>query len=422
MTVGQMDTNLHSFYAEARNKSGEPYSKSSLLGFRHSFERYLNAPPLSRGLKLSSDPRFKRSNEMLNAQIVRLKCQGKENVTHKPAIEGEDLMKLKTSPAIALSNPLALLRNVWFHVVLFFCRRGREGQRQLKKTSFKFEVDASGRRFVTMAHDEATKNHPGGVSDVPSSEKLARMYETPEENDGYKALKFYMAKLNPRCDAFFQYPERILSGSMPMKFGSTPDQLVPTNSTGWWKASVRKRNSPKIMCTYHRVRTTAITLWSNAGVQNRRVMAISGHHSEQSLLHYNTQPSASQLRTCSEVLSRSLTSDKSKSLAVTAINIKKEVQENSIVVSTATEKTTSGFGALFNNCTVQNLHVTLGSNFSHSCWHLLSHCFQCLLSGLFSVIDVLCEAFWLVLTLWSNFLWTVCVLTEFTETENVACC
>ena len=89
---------------------------------------------------------------MLNAQIVRLKRQGEENVTYKP-----DLMKLKTSPTIALSNPLAFLRNVWFHVVLVFCRRGREGQRQLKKARFKFEVDASGRRFVTMAHDEAKK-------------------------------------------------------------------------------------------------------------------------------------------------------------------------------------------------------------------------------------------------------------------------
>ena len=94
---------------------------------------------------------------MLNAQIVRLKRQGEENVTHKPAIESEDLMKLKTSPTIALSNPLAFLRNVWFHVVLVFCLRGREGQRQLKKARFKFEVDASGRKFVTMAHDEAKK-------------------------------------------------------------------------------------------------------------------------------------------------------------------------------------------------------------------------------------------------------------------------
>ena len=46
VTVGQLDTNLPRFYAEARNKSGESYSKFSLLGFRHAFERYLNAPPL----------------------------------------------------------------------------------------------------------------------------------------------------------------------------------------------------------------------------------------------------------------------------------------------------------------------------------------------------------------------------------------
>ena len=70
VTVGQLDTNLPRFYAEARNKSGESYSKFSLLGFRHAFERYLNAPPLSRGLKLSLDPRFQRSNEMLKKQPV----------------------------------------------------------------------------------------------------------------------------------------------------------------------------------------------------------------------------------------------------------------------------------------------------------------------------------------------------------------
>ena len=42
---------------------------------------------------------------------------------------------------------------------------------------FKFQVDASERKFVTIAKNEATKNHPGGVTDVSSHEKLARMYE-----------------------------------------------------------------------------------------------------------------------------------------------------------------------------------------------------------------------------------------------------
>ena len=39
-------------------------------------------------------------------------------------------------------------------------------------TSFKFEADPTGRNYVTMAHDEATKNHPGGVADVSSTENI----------------------------------------------------------------------------------------------------------------------------------------------------------------------------------------------------------------------------------------------------------
>lgn len=120
MTIGQLDHNLRRFYAEARTQKGEPYSKSTLLGFRHGIERYLNSPPHSRGLQLASDPRFLRSNQMLDAQLINLKRSGKENVAHKPAIEEEHLQQLKASGVFSLSSPLSLLRNVWFHIVLFF--------------------------------------------------------------------------------------------------------------------------------------------------------------------------------------------------------------------------------------------------------------------------------------------------------------
>ena len=117
MWLGQLDTNLPRFYTEARNKSGDEYSKSTLLGFHHGIERYLNAPPLNKGVKLTSDSRFERSNEMLNAEVVSLKHQGKENVKHKPVIENKDLLLLKSLQV------LSLLCNMWFHIVLF-CRRG----------------------------------------------------------------------------------------------------------------------------------------------------------------------------------------------------------------------------------------------------------------------------------------------------------
>ena len=184
------------------------YSKKTLLGFRHAIERYFNQPPFSRGFKIAADPKFARSNEMLNAQLVHMKRNGKENTQHKPVIEDEDLRKLRESSAISPNNPLSLLRNVWFHVILFFCRRGREGQRSLTRSSFKFDTDASGRRYATMAHDEASKNHPGGLKDKSSNEKLARMYEGNHQHDGYKALILYMSKLHPDYQSFFQYPKR----------------------------------------------------------------------------------------------------------------------------------------------------------------------------------------------------------------------
>ena len=52
-----------------------------------------------------------------------------------------------------------------------------------------------------------------------------------------------------------------------------------------------------------RISATAITLWSNAGV------TVSGHRNKQSLVHYNSRPSVSQLQNCSDVLSRALSSE-----------------------------------------------------------------------------------------------------------------
>ena len=163
MTNEQLDKSLAQFYTEARSKTGEEYSKSSLISLRNAIERHLNNPPYKRSLKLNSAA-FTNSNRMLNAKIRSLKELGKENVQFKEAIPVDDLKKLKAGPVLRLTNPWSLLRNVWFHVVLYWCRRGREGQRNLKPTSFAFAVDEQGKRYVTMTHDETTKNHPGGLA------------------------------------------------------------------------------------------------------------------------------------------------------------------------------------------------------------------------------------------------------------------
>ena len=88
---------------------------------------------------------------MLNAKIKDLEEQGKQNVEHKPDISTQDLQKLKYHPVLSPSTPLGLLRNVWFHTTLYWCRRGREGQRNLTSSSFKFLKEKNNRPYATMA-------------------------------------------------------------------------------------------------------------------------------------------------------------------------------------------------------------------------------------------------------------------------------
>ena len=195
MTLSELDYNIRQFYAETRNR-GEKYSRATLLSLRNGIERFLNTLPVNRGISLSKDPQFVLSNQMLDAKIKQMKKHGMQNTSDKLVIEPEDLEKLKNGESISLTHPLSLLRNVWFHISLFWCRHGFEGQQSLKRSSFVFGEDAKGDHFVTMAHNESTKNHPDGVSDVESYEKNVQMYKTSSKNNGYTPLEKFLSKLN----------------------------------------------------------------------------------------------------------------------------------------------------------------------------------------------------------------------------------
>jgi hypothetical protein len=135
---------------------------------------------------------------------------------------------------------------------------------------------------------------------------VRNMYETDSRNDGYKALKLFVTKLNPKCTSFFQYPRRNWSESDQVWYEARP---VGENKLGNMMKEISKAASLSRIYTNHSVRATAITIWSNAGVANRHIMAISGHRSEQSLSHCNSRPSTSQLLDCSEVVSKAMEAD-----------------------------------------------------------------------------------------------------------------
>ena len=130
-----------------------------------------------------------------------------------------------------------------------------------------------------MAHNESSKNHPGGLNDNESFGNSGRMYKTDAENDGYSALKLYIAQLNPSCDAFFQYPKRKWDSTEIVWLENRP---LRVNKLGNMMKVISSEAGLSHIYTNHCVRATSITLWSNAGLTNWHIVAVSGHRRENS--------------------------------------------------------------------------------------------------------------------------------------------
>ena len=99
MNTAELDLNLARFYVEVRTKKGEEYSRSALLGFRNSIERYLNNN--GRTVKISRKQVFQKSNKILDANLRINRRTGKENVQHKPVIVPSDITKIRASPFLS---------------------------------------------------------------------------------------------------------------------------------------------------------------------------------------------------------------------------------------------------------------------------------------------------------------------------------
>ena len=192
---------LKLFYVEARKADCTSYSKSSLNSLRFGLNRHFKA---TRGIDTINDPDFSDANKVFGAKCVDLKRQGLAKVEHKSPICEEDLQKLYECGVFALNDPAKLQNKVFFEVMLYFCRRGRQNLRQLRKTDFSVNIDGSGARYICKITDELTKNRreddegfDGGV-----------MYEKPGLHCPVNSFELYLNHLNPLNEFLFQRPKR----------------------------------------------------------------------------------------------------------------------------------------------------------------------------------------------------------------------
>ena len=228
-----------------------------------------------------------------------------------------------------------------------------------------------------MIHGESSKNHTGGRPVSESLQHLAHMYKTKEESDAYTALKLYLGKLHRSCEALFQTPKRNWKPTDSIWYENRP---LRVNKLADMMKSISSAAGLSKIYTNHCVRATSITLWSNAGLTNRHIMSISGHRNEQSLKHYNSRPSTSQLKRCSNVLSEALGDDLHDQHPVQRRQLSGTMTKSSFSTGTTSEVTSKStstssftshtstnvqvqdlpnFGSFFNNCHDGHVNINI---------------------------------------------------------------
>ena len=267
---------LKLFYAEARKTDGTSYSKSTLNSPRFGLNRHFKA---TRGFDIINDSEFTVANKVFGAKCVDLKRQGLAKVEHKPPI-CEDLKKLYESGVFCLNDPEKLQNKVFFEVMLYFCRRGRQNLRQLKKTDFSFNTDGTGARYVCKTTDELTKNRreddegfDGGV-----------MYEKPGPNCPVASFELYLSHLNPLNGFLFQRPKRNVSISENVWYDN---MVIGERTLGEKMKNISREGNLSKCYTNHSIRATAVTILDKSGFEARHIMAVSGHKNEASIRSYS---------------------------------------------------------------------------------------------------------------------------------------
>lgn len=193
-------------------------------------------------------------------------------------------------------------------------------------------------------------------------EKLGRIYQADHRNGGSNALRLYCSKLNPDCNAFFQFPKRFWKG--PEESVWFENRCLGANKLGSRMKELSKAAHLSQVYTNHCIRATAITLWWDSGLSYHHAMTLymSGHRNENSLKSYNARPSSQQLQVCSNVLSSALNPQATQADQQMQVFQGNQQQLQSGSAACAMIPNQQNFSTMFSGCQIGHVHVTFKSD------------------------------------------------------------
>ncbi|PFX19719.1 hypothetical protein AWC38_SpisGene15848 [Stylophora pistillata] len=173
--------------------------------------------------------RYRHATE-LSKYIWSLKDKDtKFNIKWRKAISKQQVEKLFQSGELGpadTKDPAQLQRTAWFYLCIYFGRRGRENQRDMKPAMLALRATAQGEEYYELNREFPgslpTKTHQGGLSDT-EDQSDGKIFAVPESAKcPVKTIKNYLSHLNPMLDCLFQRPREARSFNLArIKCGTT---------------------------------------------------------------------------------------------------------------------------------------------------------------------------------------------------------
>ncbi|PFX14624.1 Uncharacterized protein KIAA1958-like [Stylophora pistillata] len=330
MNKDELNACLKSFYTSARKQDGQFYKSSSLKANRAALDRYLCMPPHSKQFYIVADPAFTETNNILDAFVKKLRKSGKiSGVVHKKAISKQEVEKLFQSGELGPADnkdPAQLQRTTWFYLGIYFGKRGKENQRDMKPAMLALRATAQGGEYSELNKEfpgslPAKKNNRVGFSDT-EDDSDAKILAVPESAKcPVKTIKKYLSYLNPKLDCLFQRPREARSfkpGEDKVWYCNSP---LGVNILDSMLKLMSSRAGIQPHLTNHYLRATSLTLLSDKNCETRHIKSVTSHKSDNSIQSYNDRPSLDQPKKVSE---RSVPSFR----AMKPLQLTKRIQQN----------------------------------------------------------------------------------------------
>lgn len=232
---------------------------------------------------------FQNANRVFSGVLRDNKEKGLDTSKPKMSISPGDLEKLYNEyfePGLADGNVEVLQHKVFFDLLYYTSRRGKEGLRKLKKEYFVLKKTPEDLQYIELIVNEVTKKNQGDVcstrmNNVHNDENV--IFAQPDSpRCPVNSFIHYMNLLNPKIPWFFQRPNVAKKKFDAMVVGKHP--------LGSMMATISEAAGLSRRYTNHNIRRTSGNAMKRGGASAQTIAHQLKQKNIQSMMHYLDLP------------------------------------------------------------------------------------------------------------------------------------